>query len=93
MKRCGESIYGSTYTSLQDLSWGRATRKGSRIFLHIFDWPIDGKLSISTFPDSIHTASILAGESLTFTQTGDRLEISLPPQAPHPDISVVVLEI
>jgi len=42
----GESIYGTTASPFPYLSWGRATRKGQTIYLHVFDWPSNGKLGV-----------------------------------------------
>jgi len=92
MRRYGESIYATTYTPLQNLTWGRATRKGDIIFLHIFDWPHEGKLVVPDLPETVQSASLMNGEILDLTQTSDRLEITLPPQTPDPDISVLVIE-
>ena len=43
-----ESIYGTKASPFKTLSWGRCTQKaiagGTRLYLHIFDWPADGKL-------------------------------------------------
>jgi alpha-L-fucosidase len=87
------SIYGSTYSPLQGMPWGTATRKDDRLFLHIFDWPDDGRLVIDPFPGSVRTVSLLNGGPLEFKQFEKRLEISLPSQAPDPDVSVLVASI
>ena len=39
MKVNGESIYGTTATTIGKPKWGRSTTKGKRIYLHVFDWP------------------------------------------------------
>ena len=88
-----ESIYGSTYTSLQGLPWGQATRKGNKIYLHVFDWPSVNKLELTAFPGSARTISLFTGEPLAFTQREQHLEITLPPQAPDADASVLVVDI
>jgi hypothetical protein len=93
MKTYDKAIYGTTYTPLQGQAWGQATRNGDKVYLHIFDWPADGKLVVAPFPGQARTASLLAGEALPFSQDGTRLEISLPSQAPDPDISVLEVEI
>lgn len=47
MKVNGESIYGAGPSSLRyQPLWGRMTQKGKTIYLHIFDWPKDGKLIV-----------------------------------------------
>ena len=46
----GGSIYGTKASPFKKLSWGRCTQKsingGTRLFLHVFDWPADGKLIV-----------------------------------------------
>ena len=42
----GEAIYGTTASPIPYLSWGRATRKGNILYLHVFDWPADGQLRV-----------------------------------------------
>ncbi len=45
-----ESIYQTKASPFKILSWGRCTQKpiagGTRLYLHIFDWPADGKLMV-----------------------------------------------
>jgi alpha-L-fucosidase len=93
MKKNHESIYAATYTPLRGLPWGQATRKDNKIYLHVFDWPMDGKLAVEFFPGHARTVSLLAANLLTFSQRGQTLEIALPAQGPDPDASVVVVEI
>lgn len=91
MKKNSASIYGATYTPLNGQTWGQATRKGDKVYLHVFDWPTDGKLLVDSFPASAQTVS-LASAPLTFSQRGQTLEIELPAQRPDSDASVVVVE-
>jgi alpha-L-fucosidase len=46
LARNGEAIYGTTASPIPYLSWGRATRKGNVLYLHVFDWPADGQLRV-----------------------------------------------
>ena len=93
MKTYHPAIYGSTYTPLQGQPWGRATRNGDRVYLHLFEWPDDGKVDIVSFPGQARNVSLFSGEPLDFSQLGRRLEISLPPQAPDPQVPVLSVEI
>jgi alpha-L-fucosidase len=93
MKKNSESIYGATYTPLNGQTWGQATRKDDKIYLHVFDWPTDGKLTVESFPASARTVGLLASNPLTFSQRGQTLEIALPAQGPDADDSVIVVEI
>lgn len=99
MKVHGEAIYGSTYTPLQNQPWGEATRKGSQIYLHIFDWPVNTnwpngpRLEIADFPVSAQAVRLMEdGSSLSFSQNGSTLEVILPLEAPDPDVSVLVVD-
>jgi len=45
MKVNGESIYDTTAGhSPKAPAWGRVTQKPGKLYLHVFDWPKDGKL-------------------------------------------------
>ena len=44
----GEAIYGTTASPFTTpLPWGRATSKAGTLYLHVFDWPADGKLHLT----------------------------------------------
>jgi len=46
MSENGNSIYGTRRSPLAPQSWGETTMKGSTMFLHVLNWPQDGKLVI-----------------------------------------------
>jgi alpha-L-fucosidase len=47
MKVNGESIYGTTASPLKTQpAWGRLTKTSDKLYLHVFDWPKDGKLVV-----------------------------------------------
>ena len=46
LKVNGESIYGTTAGPFSYLSWGAATRKGMLLYLHVTEWPENGKLHV-----------------------------------------------
>ncbi len=70
MKRYNQAIYGTTYTPLQGQPWGQATRKGDKLYLHVFAWPADGKLAVDPFPGQAKAVELLGGEALAFNQQG-----------------------
>ena len=95
MKVNGESIYGTTATPFAtQLSFGRATSKGGRTYLHVFDWPTDGKLQVSSPGKTVRRAYLLASpkNALKFTQNADGVAIQVPVTAPDKIATVVVLE-
>jgi len=90
----GESIYGTSAGPFAQLSWGVATRKGNRLYLHVFDWPADGKLRVP-LQTAAKAAWILKepGKKLSTSREPERLVVTLPAIAPDPVNSVVVLEL
>jgi len=95
MSHNAESIYGTTASPLDSPpSWGRLTQKGSKVYLHVFDWPSDGKLPISGLKEKPTKAYLLGSpdQNLPVETDGDAVTLSLPPQAPDAIDSVVVIE-
>ncbi|UCF44184.1 MAG: alpha-L-fucosidase [Planctomycetota bacterium] len=101
LKVNGESIYGTTASPFRKLQWGRCTQKqlangDTRLYLHVLDWPTNGKLELSGLDNKLLKAFLLArGEhsSLRTTRKGNDLIIDVPSQAPDPMVSVVALDI
>ena len=90
----GASIYGTTAGPFTYLSWGAATRKGDQLFLHVYDWPEDGKLRVP-LTSKVKAASLLVdpNKSLDVTSEAQRVIIELPDVAPDAVASVVVLQL
>ncbi|MHB8054424.1 MAG: alpha-L-fucosidase [Candidatus Aminicenantales bacterium] len=98
MKVNGESIYGTEAGPYTDLSWGRSTQnkagKAPRVYLHVFDWPANGRLIIPHSELEPGAAYLLAAGNtrLEFERRGKAIEIRVPDRAPDAVDSVVVLE-
>ncbi|NUQ71261.1 MAG: alpha-L-fucosidase [Chthonomonadales bacterium] len=94
MKVNGESIYGATASRIGRPPWGRCTSKGRRLYLHVFEWPADGQLSVDGLRGSPTAAYLLADRrtKLNIRQSGAAWSIALPANAPDPIDSVIVLE-
>lgn len=89
----GEAIYGTSASPFQPLSYGRATRKGQKLYLHVFHWPTNGKLNVP-FTNTVTKAYLLNDPATTFSLSPEknRTVISVPPYGPNPLASVVVVE-
>jgi alpha-L-fucosidase len=86
MKGNGEAIYATSASPFEKLEWGRATQKraaggATRLYLHVFDWPKDGKLVVPLASGSNVQARLLAdgkslavkgGETATTIEVGER---------------------
>jgi len=94
MKVNGEAIYGTTASPFERMSFfGRATSKGNKLYLHVFEWPKDGTLRVSGLRNLVHKARLLAdsSRSISAKRDGDDLLISLPVEAPDEIASVIEL--
>lgn len=90
----GDAIYGTTASPCRAPDWGRVTRKGDRLFLHVFDWPSDGRLELPINVASVGAARLLADPSraLTAEPTEAGIAVQLTGAAPDEICSVVELE-
>ncbi len=86
----GESIHGTTRTPLPAQAWGETTRKGNRLYLHVLQWPEDGRLTIGGLLTPITKAWLLANPDQALEVNGNTL--TLPPSASDATDSVVAVE-
>ncbi len=100
MKTNGEAIYGSSASPFRRLPWGRCTRKveggQTTLYLHVFNWPADGKLLVPGLKNEIVGAWLLVDADKTrlgAQQVADGTVISLPAAAPDLICTVVVARI
>ncbi|HSK08469.1 MAG TPA: alpha-L-fucosidase [Vicinamibacterales bacterium] len=89
----GESIHGTSAGLVGGLPWGRSTTKGNTLYLHVFDWPSDGRLVVPGLTRRVRSARLLAAGALP-TESGDAgVIITVPPRPPDPIATVVALEL
>jgi alpha-L-fucosidase len=93
MKKNGDSIYGTTFGPLQDLSYGRTTAKGENVYLHIFEWPAGGKLAVADLGTRVLDVRTLdGGRRLEFIPDARGLTVQLPTKMPDSADTVLVLK-
>lgn len=96
MKMNSESIYGTEKSPLPLQSWGVCTQKGNRLYLHVFDWPKDGKLIVGGVKTLPEKAWLLADRSESGLQVmklnSPDVQVQLPEKAPDQVNTVLVLE-
>ena len=98
MKTNGDAIYGTHASIFPKLPWGRCTVKPdgdhTLLYLHVFDWPKDGKLIVPGLAGKIESARLLdGGAKLEIASNADSVTVSLPASAPDPISSTVVLRV
>ena len=101
MKINGESIYGTGASPFKKLAWGRCTQKPlsggkTRLYLHVFDWPKDGNLTVPKLENKVLAACLLSDSArapLSVTQQKSTAVVTVSGEAPDPVNTVVVLDI
>jgi alpha-L-fucosidase len=99
MKKNHEAIYATTASPFAALEWGRCTQKkigggNTRLYVHVFDWPSDGKLLMTGLANRPVKAFLLAsGKSLSAASTGSQISIAVPTEAPDKIATVIALDI
>jgi len=92
----GESIHGASRTPLDRQAWGDSTVKGNMLYLHVFQWPSDGKLVVGNLQGAVKSAWLLADAAKqplgTIRLNEKDIEITAGPAAPDTTDSVVVLQ-
>ncbi len=90
----GEGIYGTDSSKIPQPSWGRLTQKGQSLYLHVFNWPADGKLVLEGVTLQPTRASLLGAKEQNFRVTSgeESVEIMLPGQKPAGPVPMIRLE-
>ena len=98
MRANSEAIYATTTSPFpRRLPWGRITQKANAdgtttLFLHVWDWPADGKLLLPTLQATPTSALVLAtGKRASAKPSADGLVVRLPDAATDADVSIVKL--
>ena len=95
MKQNSDAIYGTTANPISAVTWGRITAKPDRLYLHVFDWPADGKLTVPAKTSGATPGARLLADArrgrILVEQTEAGLELQLPETAPDAVASVVEL--
>jgi hypothetical protein len=94
MNAGAESIHGAGKSGLPVQPWGESTGKGTTLYLHVFDWPTDGKLRVGGLKSDPSGVRILHAPEFEVARhriDSTTLELAVPAQAPHPADTVIAL--
>ncbi len=97
-KANGEAIYGTEAGPFRKLAWGRCTQKSDGqetvLYLHVFDWPADGKLFVPGLRNEPKSAELLvSGKKLNAKKTAEGVVIEVPPAAPDAISTTIALRV
>jgi alpha-L-fucosidase len=89
-----ESIYDTQASPFPKVSFGECTQKPGMLYLQVFNWPANGKLTVP-IRNKVTRAYLLAekDKALPAAQGTNGATIAVPSQAPDPIASVVAVEI
>jgi alpha-L-fucosidase len=98
MSSYSESIHATTASHFPHLPWGRSTTRlheeGATLYLHLFDWPVDGELPLPGLRNEVtHVKLLGSGHAVAATRTKTGWTLALPESAPDPIASVIAVEI
>jgi hypothetical protein len=77
----GEAIYGASASPIPKPDWGRITYKPreKRVYLHVLEWPADGRLIVAGLPGQATAARVLGTDhDLALAQENDSIVVTLP---------------
>jgi alpha-L-fucosidase len=90
-----ESIYGVKASPLPLQSWGVTTQKENKLYLHVFNWPADGKLyvgGLKSHPNHIYLLSNKT-KKLSYKRLNKTdLYLTVPTSSPDAGNAVIVME-
>ncbi len=96
MRVNGQAIHGTNASPFQRLAWGRATQKPGALYLHVWDWPADGRLVVP-MAGKVRAARLLGSDAPLRAEASEaesgRLVVELPRSPVDPACSVVRLEL
>lgn len=96
MDKYSDAIYGTTASPFNLLPfYGRVTTKGSKLYVHVFEWPGDRQVRLPNLANQVKRVYLLdkAKPALTYERAGDDWVIQLPEKAPDGVASVFVVEL
>ena len=95
MKVNGAAVYGTSQSPLKSQpAWGRVTQKDNTLYLHVFNWPDDGKLVVPGLKNKISSANLLAsGDKLKTSSDEAGVTVSVPANAPDKISTTIILKL
>ncbi len=96
LNKNGESIYGTAASPLPLQSWGASTVKKNKLYLHVYNWPAEGKLYVGGLKSAVSKVYLLADPKKVFTSTrvnATDVLIQLPKKAIDTINTVLVVEL
>jgi len=91
----GESVYNTRGGPYKPCIWGGSTRKGNKIYLHIFENLPYGRMTIPALPENVNITDaylLKSGEKVNILKNSKKITISMDPASKDNVDTVIVLE-
>jgi alpha-L-fucosidase len=88
----GESVYGTRGGPYKPGAWGASTRRGNRIYLHVFEWDGDARI-LPAIPATVTRAGLPGGAPVEFSHAGASLIVRVPAARRDPIDTVIALDL
>ncbi len=93
IKKHGKAIYGCQRSPIPPQPWGVATVQPQALYLHVLEWPRNGKLLVPGIKVRSPQATVLGtDENLSVRQEKGMLSITVPPIPPVTPVTVICLK-
>ena len=94
----GEGFYNCGYTPFEETTqdWGLTTvdETRNRLYLHVFNWPVDGVIRVNGLKTPVKAATLRGSRKrLPFVQEGQSVHISGPRSMPIPYDTVIRVDL
>ncbi len=92
----GQSIYGADRSPVKSREGFRLTHRPdlNRLYVHVYDWPEDGKVVLTGLGLEVRSASLLANGTKVSTSSSDSgdVVVELPEKRPSEHVTVVAID-
>lgn len=96
MKKNSSSIYGTTRSPFKKVpSWGKYTRKGKTVYVHVYKWPKNGKLTIKRYKKlKVKKIYFLEkkGKKIKYTIKNKKVVLKVPKKAINKTDTVIAIK-
>jgi alpha-L-fucosidase len=95
LKKYGDTIYGTRGGPIRnDVDWGGVTHRGSKIYVHVLNWPSSGSLHLPLLAklggDVVSSRLLTADADIKVTRSGDDMNITLDPKVTVNQVDTIV---
>ena len=92
LKAHSEAVYKTKFPEVPLQDWGRVLQKGDTYYLHVFEWPSNGKLTVTGLNAEVDSISIMNSSSkVSALNKGKSFEVSVPAQGTNENSTVIKL--